>query len=175
MITIITGNRAVGKTSFILKKIQEISESGQKAYGIITPPLWDGQGRKIGFSAFNTATGEKWELARTDIKLPGPTYGPYHFSDKGFTRANNIIIQSLKQKKSIVFIDEIGPLELKHKEGYYPSLTFLAETGSTQNLYIVIRPELINHFTEMYIPETQYQIMKVTTENRDKLDFPSIS
>jgi len=171
MITIITGTRGIGKTNLILKFLQELKDSGRIAYGIITPPLFDSHRIKIGFSALNVSTGEKWELARTDKKLTGPTYGPFHFSNVGFTRANEILSGSMKQKKSIIFLDEIGPLELKHQKGYYPSLPLLAETGSAQKLFIVIRPELIERFANLYFPGVQYRIITVTSENRDHIDI----
>ncbi|RKX87964.1 MAG: hypothetical protein DRP58_01640, partial [Spirochaetes bacterium] len=37
MITIITGNRGVGKTTFLLKMIEELKIKGSQPCGIITP------------------------------------------------------------------------------------------------------------------------------------------
>ena len=171
MITIITGDSGVGKTTFILKRIQKIKDSGRMAYGIITPAIFNEQNKKIGFSALSTSSGEEWELARTDKILPGPTYGPYHFCDEGFTKANNQLSKCLKSNKKIIFLDEIGPLELKHKDGYYPILKNLEEVTLLQNIFLVIRSSLIDKFINTYIPEQKYRIITITAQNRDSVEL----
>lgn len=175
MITIITGESGVGKTTFLLKKIQQIKNSGRTVHGIITPPLYNEQHEKIGFSALNTDTGEEWELARTDKILSGPSYGPFHFSEKGFAKANSELSRNLKSKKRILFLDEIGPLELKHKEGYYPVFNLLETISPAQNIILVIRPSLIEEFINRYIPRHKYRIIAITARNRDSvmLDVPA--
>lgn len=171
MITIITGDKGVGKTTFILKTIQEIKSSGRTVYGIITPPIFNKLQEKIGFSALNTATGEEWELARTDKFLSGPTFGPFHFCGNGFAKANRELLQNLKLKKEIIFLDEIGPLELKNQEGYYPALKHMKKNTKDQNIILVIRFSLIEKFISTYIPGQKYKILSVTVENRDSLSL----
>lgn len=171
MFTIITGDRGVGKTTFILNKIQNIKNMGRTAHGIITPPLYDKRHEKIGFFALNTASGEEWELARTDKILTGPSFGPFHFCEEGFTKANRDLYQDLKSKKNIIFLDEIGPLELLHKKGYYPILKLFKEVSLKQNILLVIRPSLILEFINRYIPDKKYKILTLTAQNRDSTEL----
>ena len=112
MITIISGSKGIGKTTFLLKKSSALISEKTTVYGILTPSLYNEKGIKYGFFALDLYRKEKWELARTDKKLKGPSFGPYNFSEKGFKKANKVIKKGLKQANSTIFLDEIGPLEL---------------------------------------------------------------
>ena len=171
MITIITGDRGIGKTTFLLKKSNIQTNEINTVYGILTPPIFDNRGIKIGFSALDLSNNKRWELARTDIKLQGSYYGPFNFSSKGFERANNIIIDALKQGISPIFLDEVGPLELSKKSGFYPSLSHIEKMKDSQDLFIVIRPELIPEYVKRVIPTEKYRIITVNKENRDQLEL----
>lgn len=171
MITIITGERGIGKTTFLLKKCGLFYNNIHAVSGILTPPIFNDRSIKIGFSALDLSNKNKWELARTDIELKGPSYGPFKFSSKGFEKANNVIINALNQGLSPVFIDEIGPLELSKKSGFYPCLSHMGRIKDTEDLFIVIRPDLISEFSERVIPEKKYRIITVTEENRDHLEL----
>jgi len=171
MITIITGSRGIGKTTFLLKKSTIQTNEVKTLSGILTPPIFDNEGIKIGFSALDLSNMKRWELARTDIKLPGPSYGPFHFSSEGFERANDIIIDALLQGTTTLFLDEIGPLELTKNNGFYPCLSHIGRIKDSQDLFIVIRSELIPVFVKRVIPGKKYKTITVNKENRDRLQL----
>jgi nucleoside-triphosphatase THEP1 len=171
MITIITGSRSVGKTTLLLKLIEELENKGRKPSGIMTPSIYDKDDNKIGFYALDIRSGEQWELGRSDKLLSGPSYGPFSFSEIGFIRANEIIEKVLTEGSADVFLDEIGPLELEKGYGFSPILSLINSFSINRNLYLVIRRSLIDDFVSRFISENEYRIIEITLENRERIVF----
>lgn len=171
MITIITGSRGVGKTTFLLKQIAKLKKQGHYPSGVMTPAMYDNDGRKVGFFALDISSSEQWELGRSDKLLCGPSYGPYSFSEMGFARANKILNQVLREGSEDVFLDEIGPLELEKNYGFISVLSLISGFNLKRNLYLVIRSELIEKFTIRFIGENDFKIIRITQENRDAMGF----
>ncbi|MDA3812199.1 MAG: hypothetical protein PF518_17920 [Spirochaetaceae bacterium] len=168
MVTIITGDRGIGKTTFLQKKKDYLSSENKLVTGILTPASYDTMGNKNGFYALNLGNDEKWELARSDKNLGGPSYGPFLFSSHGLDKANNILINNLKKNMGIVFLDEIGPLELQNKQGFYPCFPYIRKIKKQLDIYVVVRPELVNNFIELLLPGTKgYNLITVTEKNRN--------
>lgn len=171
MITIITGHRGIGKTTCLLKIIKKLRADSVKISGIITPPIYNGKDKKVGFTAYNVETEEMWDLARTDKTLAGPSYGPFSFSKKGLIRANDVLKESLQKKDYTIFLDEVGPLELSKHQGFFPVLPLLTSSKRDLNLYIIIRPELIDIFVNQIILQREHRVLSINLENRDDPDI----
>ena len=171
MITIITGSRGVGKTTLLLKLIEEQKNKGKHPSGIMTPAIYDKNNDKVGFYALNASNGEQWELGRSDKLLSGPSYGPFSFSERGFNRANEILEKVLSEGHADVFLDEIGPLELEKGYGFFSVLSLISSFDINRNLYLVIRPELIDEFVRGFLAEKEYRILEITMENRGRIDL----
>ena len=169
MIIIITGNRGVGKTTLLLKLIRELKKNGTDPLGIITPAIYNEDNNKVGFYALDIATSEQWELGRSDKLLGGPSYGPFSFSETGFTKANEILKKVLCEGFEDVFLDEIGPLEMEKGYGFFPILYLLSSFNIDRNLYLVIRVELIDKFVGRFIADKEYRIIEITPENRNEI------
>lgn len=169
MKTIITGSRGVGKTTFLLKKIEKLKNKGSHPSGIMTPAIYNANGDKLGFYALNVADGEQWELGRSDKKYEGPSYGPFSFSEAGFKRANKILKKVLASGSEDVFLDEVGPLELEKSYGFYPIMSSINGFDINRNLYLVVRHELIDEFVDKFLVGKEYRIIKITVENRDEI------
>lgn len=171
MIIIITGTRGIGKTTLLLKLIEELKKNGTPLSGIMTPAIYDKDKNKVGFYALNVANGEQWELGRSDKLLEGPSYGPFSFSERGFNRANEILEKVLTNDPVDLFLDEIGPLELEKGYGFSPILSLINSFDINRNLYLVIRPELIDEFVSRFIQRKEYRIIEITLENREGIVF----
>lgn len=171
MITIITGSRGIGKTTLLLKLIEELKNKRTHPSGIMTPAVYNKDNNKVGFYALNVANGEQWELGRSDKLLSGPSYGSFSFSETGFIRANEIIEKVLTEGSADVFLDEIGPLELEKGYGFYPILSLISSFNLNRDLYLVIRPELTDDFVSRFISEKEYKIIEITLENREEIVF----
>ena len=174
MITIITGSRGVGKTSRLLKMIEELKNKGIPSSGIMTPGIYNEEDCKVGFYALDVKTHDQWELGRSDKLLKGPSYGPFSFSEMGFVRANKILENVLSNGPTNVFLDEIGPLELEKGYGFSPVLSLVGSFGIDRNLYLVIRKSLIDMFVSRFIPNNDYRIIEITAENRDSIFLKTI-
>ncbi|MDA3940076.1 MAG: hypothetical protein PF693_12350 [Spirochaetia bacterium] len=171
MITIITGARGVGKTTMLLKLVEEIKNTEISPSGIMTPALYNEDNDKVGFYVLNVANGEQWELGRSDKPLDGPSYVSFSFNGRGFIRANKILKKVLTEGSTDVFLDEVGPLELEKGYGFFPILSLISNFDLNHNLYIVIRPELIDEFVKQFIPEREYKVIRITLENRDDFNM----
>jgi len=172
MLVIITGPRGAGKTTALQSHIQRLRHEERKPKGLLTPPLLDENGLKTGFDAMSAETGEFWELARCDKKLEGPSYGPFSFSSEGFQRALKLLDADLqKGLSSPFFLDEIGPLELHGEAGFFPLLPKLAEASEKRDIYLVIRPELIDEFLSRYAENCPREIININSKNRDNPDL----
>jgi len=171
MITIITGSRGVGKTTFLLKLIEELKNKGTQPSGIMTPAIYDEDHKKVGFYALNVASGERWELGRSDRTLEGPSYGLFSFSERGFARANYILDEVMTDGSEDVLLDEIGPLELEKGYGFSPVLSLISSFNRKRNLYLVIRRSLIDEFVGRFLAENEHRVIEITLENRNRIVF----
>jgi len=171
MITIITGSRGVGKTTLLLKLIEELKKNGTPPSGIMTPAIFDENNNKVGFYALDVAAGERWELGRSDKLLEGPSYGPFSFSEIGFIKANGILEKVLVEGPPDIILDEIGPLELEKGYGFSPILSLISSFKKSRNLYLVIRPKLIDKFASRFLELKEYRIIEITPGNRDVIEI----
>jgi len=184
---ILTGDRGTGKTTLCLG----LAASSPRFRGLVSVPLLDDGGARVGFAARNLATGEQWVLGRPDTDLGGPRYGRFSFSSRGIARAIDCLRGILASSAAgagagaavgaaaaagadasgnategpIVVVDEIGPLEIERGEGLAPVLPLLATAG---DLLLVVRPSLVVR-VEALVPRHRREVLVVTPENRDTL------
>ena len=158
---LLTGGRGIGKTTLCMS----LAQNSHAFSGLASPSRVDQQGRKIGFQGLCLETGERWELARSDISLGGPMMGKYSFSAEGIERAVRCIARALDGTKKTVVVDEIGPLEIDKGMGYAPILPLLARA---RDLLLVVRAELVSRLAEC-VPDHRCQVFTLTLETRDAL------
>jgi nucleoside-triphosphatase THEP1 len=158
---ILTGERGAGKTGLCL----ELSRNGALFTGVISPALFDGEGRKIGFSAHCLRTGEQWELGRSDAALAGPVFGKHSFSAEGIARANQCLREAFARQDAVVIVDEIGPLEIERGEGFFPILSSLAGSG---DLLVVTRLRLVEKVAG-YLPHHSKEVFQLSPDSREDL------
>ncbi len=99
---LITGRPGVGKTTLV-KRLSECV----RVCGFYTEEVRE-RGRRIGFDGVNIRTGERVPVAR--VGGGPPRVGKYGVFLEGVER----LIEWLEGCEEIVFVDEIGPMELKH-------------------------------------------------------------
>ena len=179
MISIITGEQGVGKTTFLMKIIEHL-EGKHSIGGIITPAVYahyqivgssSANRVKTGFDALDLATGESWPLGRTNKKFEGLQFGQFSFSRKGFDRARDVVSQSLIRQDDFTILDEVGPLEYEKKEGFWILLPKLSKASHSTHIFIVVRPSLVSKTIEHYFANVFYRIIEVTAENRSAVNF----
>jgi nucleoside-triphosphatase THEP1 len=166
---ILTGPIGIGKST-IAKKVYELAVSrGYKISGVLSPPLYDENGRKVGFFGEDISSGERWVLGRNDnaASLKGPVWGRYTFSDEGFTKAVQVLKRALSDGCDLLILDEVGPLELICGKGLRPFIELLAGEIRT-NLLIVVRPSLVKEIRKI-LNRKDTVLFHAGIKNRDKL------
>ena len=134
-ITIVTGEKASGKSKYLTKLITSDFD------GVIT----NCTDRKLKKYEFN--------LIAKELKLICCYYEVnkgMNFNKGNFILVNDYLMNMLKSNKlNNIIIDELGWLELKEK-GFYTSVVKILKNTNIQNLYLSLRydiyKELINKF-----------------------------
>jgi nucleoside-triphosphatase THEP1 len=157
---LLTGERGAGKTTICL----DLARENPLCTGIVSLPLLDGRGERIGLVARSLPDGEEWELARSDRDMGGPRTRRFSFSEEGIRRAVLRLRESLGRREMIAVIDEIGPLELEMGAGFHPVLPLLSSAGS---LLVVVRPALLARLSVL-VPRHVWEIFTVTPETRGR-------
>ena len=157
---ILTGERGCGKTTLCA----EAAARNPRMTGLLCPEITDaaaGTGKR----AVCIATGESWELTRTDRELDGPRAGRYSFFAAGLERAVACLRAALEKQSGSCVVDEIGPLEMDRGLGFAPILPLLSSAG---NLIIVARPELAQRVAAL-VPRHQALFLTLTQGNRSEV------
>ncbi len=149
MTLIVTGPRRSGKTTALRSLAEDTPKPG--VVGILSTQ----EPHRVGRSAIiarDIASDESWLLA--DLLPSGGNdaahlleIGPYRFDAAGFARANTIIAGGAADAKRTVIVDEVGPLELDRRTGFWPAL--LALLRSSAPVIATVRPSLISRFVEL--------------------------
>jgi nucleoside-triphosphatase THEP1 len=140
-IYIITGEKHSGKTTRAMELAEEFKHNGWPVCGILSPGTMK-HGLRHSIDIINAATGERRSLASRDGLTEGKcmSYGGFDFSEQGLEYAR----RALSEHKScgIVFIDEIGPIELSGG-GYAGELRELLKSDAS-SIFIIVRRELMD-------------------------------
>jgi nucleoside-triphosphatase THEP1 len=124
--------------------------------------------RRVGphdLEVVDVKTGDAYPL--TDPFDPAGSGPLRHFvmNDAAMTRSRQALRASFPT--DILLLDEIGPLELKHRQGWVDALDLLHH-GSYALAVVVVRPELLVDML-VVLPVTQCVVIRVTEDNRDTL------
>lgn len=139
MIFFITGESGSGKTTLMREVSVRFKQKGVAAGGFLAPGRWE-QGRRSGFSLFNLLTQEEFPLASVD-SIGGLQQGPFRFDADVLHKGVQLLIdQANDQSVDILFVDEVGPLELRGG-GWAPALKLLAASQKPQ--VWSVRPAII--------------------------------
>ena len=157
MIHIICGENNQGKT----KKIKSIYNNKKEGDGFIAQKIFK-DSIFCGYELIRLSTEESVTQAMVENLFPEketPVYkqGNFLFFKESFVFADSIIEEIISNKTNPVFIDEIGPLELR-KEGYHKSLKKIFKEDRT--IYITARNSLIFDIIDFYSIK-DYSLIKV--------------
>ncbi len=145
-VTIITGSLHSGKTTLALA-VNDILKSEQiSTYGFLTPGYMK-NGQRTGFDILSARTGEKTAFAIKGIGGDAVRTGRFSFYESGFRFGRQCLEMPAIPEKSVVFIDEIGPLELTGK-GWDPCVRPALERSGASIL--VIRRNILEEAISRY-------------------------
>lgn len=174
---IVSGISGSGKTSACFLAAKTLAEAGASVGGILCKAILE-DGRKTGISCLNMSpehAGKPWLLATIEPECkPRPTaqqlddtdpqllrFGMWQFFKEALKRADEEVVHYLSQipmdgvHRTVVFIDEIGPLELDRNLGMQRTLAGLdavARGGGldTTDYIVVARPDIARRLSSRW-------------------------
>lgn len=187
MNAVLTGRVRIGKTTVCQAVADLARERGYCVRGILTPPILDPDGERLGIEVLDLASRERRVLAqvrrpvlepgnvpgqsetRLQGDFSGPQVGIYEFDAAALQWGQDVVARAIAVGCDLLIVDEIGRLELQQGIGFNRVLNLL-ETSIVLRSLLVVREELLDLFQHR-LPGLQFISFEVTPENRYTLPF----
>lgn len=166
-VVLLSAARGAGKTTACQKFVVQAQQMGLRVGGILTPGRFDSQGLKTGIDIVDAHNGERRVFAVLEEDPQRATIGKYHMDEETMQWSLQRILTALSAPIDAVIIDEIGPLELVKKKGFWPALDKLADAQAS-SVFMVVRPELLVCLQELLQP-FQPATVTLSLSNRDEI------
>lgn len=147
-ITLLSGPSGSGKTLLCLRAVAAARAAGLTVRGVLTPGRYTADGTRIGIDLLDPATAHRWPLAvRREQDSGASTAAPAsmvtrHWQFALDALAHGAALLAASGACDLLVIDEIGPLELQHNQGWVIALDVLRAAAYRRAL-VVIRPGLV--------------------------------
>jgi nucleoside-triphosphatase THEP1 len=139
-LNIITGPSGAGKSIWCLRAEAQARAAGLAVGGLISPAVYQNQ-QKVGISLIDLKTRERRQLATRKKTDQENSKCSWDFDERTIAWANQVLRAT--RPTEVLFIDELGPLELKQGEGLWEGLRLLDE-GRYESAFVVVRPSLLS-------------------------------
>jgi nucleoside-triphosphatase len=162
---VVTGDIGVGKTTACENLVEAIRSRGLSCGGVLQPAIMENE-VKVGSNIVNLTDGSSTVFARLKKTAPfgGVEVGKYMISNEGIAFAVSAINSALTS--DVLFIDEIGPLELSLRGGF---MGVLMKVVSVDGIHVVVvRKKLVSSFRGLF-PELDFKVFEVNLENRNSI------
>ncbi len=159
-IVLLTGERQAGKSTVCRKLVDKLRSADYRVSGLLT--------RRTGYHDLEVTelhTSQVYPLtlpfdAQTDRIL-----GNFIFSPEAIQRSTAALDTCFPAQ--VFFLDELGPLEFEHHQGWVNAITLLAKQDYSI-AFVVVRPTLLMPAVKA-LPAAIYTVAHVKEENRDAL------
>jgi nucleoside-triphosphatase THEP1 len=160
-IILLTGERQIGKTTALSSAVELLRGAGVTVTGLLT--------RRAGPHDLVVAelhTGSSYPLTDPYHEASSSQTANFVMNEAAFARSSSALMTSFPTQ--VFVLDEIGPLELRHRRGWVGGLDLLKREAYTLAI-IVVRPELLGQAISE-LPGMRFTVMRVDRENRQGLD-----
>ena len=149
-VSIVSGARGEGKTTFLRAYADRAATEGRSVGGIASPAVFEGD-RRIGYDLIDLWRNHRCPLARVITpEDAAPTVGMYRFDDDAVATGNAAILTAVRDGLEVITVDEVGPLEFRG-QGWAPALeTALRECDPDQELIVVVRASLVDELSARF-------------------------
>jgi nucleoside-triphosphatase THEP1 len=141
-IAILTGPPGSGKTTTCRQVAAIARQCGLDCAGIVCPARFDGA-RQVGIDLLDLRTGECRPLAEVNDQPSELRTTRYRFDAE--VMAWGAAILDTACPCDVLFVDELGPLELERSQGWVNALDVLRR-GQFDTAVVVVRPGLLDAF-----------------------------
>ncbi|PJF37393.1 MAG: hypothetical protein CUN49_00600 [Candidatus Thermofonsia Clade 1 bacterium] len=141
-IILISGESGVGKTQWCDQMRAFAERHALRTAGLISYGIFE-RGQKIAISLCALPSGEQRLLAKRREYTPGTPTPQWAFDEATLAWGDSILAAS--EACDVLIIDEIGPLELLHAQGWQSAFAVLA-AQRYQVACVVVRPTLVARF-----------------------------
>lgn len=169
-IWIITGERGAGKTRFCQKVVLAARERGLTVGGVISPAVLT-KGIKTGINVQDLATGETRLLASAREEIPDAVTPHWKFNDAALAWGSEILRQGTPC--DLLIVDELGPLELEHSQGWIEGIEAL-DGGKYRAAIAVVRSELVPRALQLWSHAAVLPIAKSESESEQLVHLNAI-
>ncbi|MBS7624934.1 NTPase [Candidatus Bathyarchaeota archaeon] len=160
----LTGPPRIGKTTVVLKIVEDLKRRGVKVGGMISQEILE-EGVRVGFKILDLESGAEGILAHIRQKN-GPQVGKYRVHLGDLERVGVGAIVRACKISDLVVVDEVGPMELYSKA--FKEAVLMALDGN-KPLLGTIHYRAENSFVERIRKRGDIEIIVVTHNNRDAL------
>jgi nucleoside-triphosphatase THEP1 len=169
---LLSGPREIGKTTFLKFMLEQTEGQRITRAGVISPAVF-ANGQKIGIDLTEVKTGITKRLAnRREARIEGILTGRWTFIPEVMEWGNQILATSTPC--DLLFVDELGPIELERGEGWQNGVHALS-SNMYQIAIAVIRPELIEKATSLWPSARQVAITQKNGTEYSKLSCEILS
>jgi len=144
---IITGETGSGKTTFLLKLIEELKGEALSLAGFVALSVPE-DGPSGSFNILDLVSGKILPLASRRFTEGWEQLGRFYFNPAGIGMGKNILEDALIINNDLIIVDEIGPYELDGKI-WAESLTRLL-AGQSCSILLVVREQLVSQVIQQW-------------------------
>jgi nucleoside-triphosphatase len=160
----ITGRPGIGKTTVLLRTVEDLKALGYSVGGMISREVRE-SGVRVGFKIFDLATNKIGWLAHVNQKV-GPQVGKYRVNLEDLNSIGVYAILYAIENLDVTVIDEIGPMEL-HSEKFREAVEKAIE--SNKLVIGTVHWKAHDKLIDAVKAREDAEICRVTYENRESL------
>jgi nucleoside-triphosphatase len=163
-ILILTSNPGVGKTTVLIKTVDALNAEGISVGGMISREAREGNAR-VGFEIVDLTNNKNGWLANINQRT-GPQVGKYGINLEDLDSIGAKGIVDAVEKKDVIVVDEIGPMEL-FSQNFKQSV---AKALDSQKLVLcVVHLKANDPLITRAKHREEGEVFMVTLANRDNL------